>query len=135
MIKQIVHHSATLIQFIVLLQLNLSKPQTRHVMNIAEAAIVCDAPHKTLTRLYEAIVDAPHPSNAADCLRLSPWSAAELRESLREFTIDDLMQSAGLSTGEALFVSIDDSLTEKDKDTTCLEAIYYPDLRKGREMG
>jgi len=125
LIKQIVHHSAKLIEFFVLLQLSLSKPQYRHVLNIADAAIVCEAPHKTLTALYDIIVDAPDPSNAADCLRISPWSAAELREPLRDFIIEDLTQLAGVMGGEVLFVSIDDSLSEKDKGTTCLQAVDW----------
>lgn len=125
MIKQIVQHSAKLIEFLVLLQLNLSKPQYHHVLGIADAAIVCDAPHKTLTTLYDLIVDAPHPANAADCLRISPWKADDLRDPLREFTIGDLMQLAGLVGDEVLFVSIDDSLTEKDKGTTCLETVDW----------
>jgi hypothetical protein len=125
LIKQIVQHSTKLIEFLVLLQLNLSKPQYRHVLNIADAVVVCEAPHKTLTSLYELIVDAPHPSNAADCLRISPWSAADLREPLRDFTIGSLMQLAVQLEGAALFVSIDDSLTEKDKGTTCLEAVDW----------
>lgn len=125
MIKQIVHHSAKLIQFLVLLQLNLSKPQYRHVLCIADAAIVCEAPHKTLTTLYDLIVDAAHPANAADCLRISPWTADDLREPLRAFTIGDLLQFANQMEGEVLFVSIDDSLTEKDKGTRCLEAVDF----------
>ena len=125
MIKQIVQHSAKLIEFLVLLQLNLSKPQYRHVLNIADTVIVCEAPHKTLFTLYDLLVDAPDASNAADCLRISPWKAADLREPLREFTIGDLMQSASLLEGEALWVSIDDSLTAKDKGTTCLQAVDW----------
>ncbi len=125
MIKLIVHHSAKLIQFLVLLQLNLSKPQYRHVLRIADAAIVCDAPHKTLTTLYDLIVDAAHPANAADCLRISPWTADDLRAPLRAFTIGDLLQFANEMEGEVLFVSIDDSLTEKDKGTRCLEAVDF----------
>lgn len=125
MIKQIVQHSVKLIEFIVLLQLNLSKPQYRHVLNIADTVIVCEQPHKTLTTLYDLLVDAPDASNAADFLRISPWEAVDLRESLREFTIRDLMQSARLLKGEALWVSIDDSLTEKDKGTTCLQAVDW----------
>jgi len=125
LIKQIVHHSAKLIEFLVLLQLNLSKPQYRHVLCIADAAIVCEEPHKTLTTLYDLIVEATDPSNAADCLRISPWSADDLREPLREFVISDLMQAANLANDEALFVSIDDSVTEKDKGTTCLEAVDW----------
>jgi hypothetical protein len=116
---------AKLIEFLVLLQLNLSKPQYRHVLNIADTVIVCEAPHKTLFTLYDLLVDAPDASNAADCLRISPWKAEDLREPLREFTIGDLMQLASLMEAEALFVSIDDSLTEKDKDTTCLEGVDW----------
>ena len=125
MIKQIVQHSAKLIEFIVLLQLNLSKPQYRHVLNIADTVIVCEAPHKTLSTLYDLLVEAPDASNAADCLRISPWKAVDLREPLREFTIGDLMQTASLLEGEALWVSIDDSLTAKDKGTTCLQAVDW----------
>jgi hypothetical protein len=125
LIKQIVQHSAKLVEFLVLLQLNLSKPQYRHMLNIADTVIVCEAPHKTLTTLYDLLVDAPDASNAADCLRISPWQAADLREPLREFTLGDLMQSASLLEGEALWVSIDDSLTAKDKGTTCLQAVDW----------
>jgi hypothetical protein len=125
LIKQIVQHSTKLIQFLVLLQLNLAKPQYRHVLAIADAAIVCEAPHKTLTTLYDLIVDGRHPSNAADCLRISPWSAQDLRGQLREFTINDLMSLANVMGGEVLFVSIDDSLTAKDKGTTCQEAVDW----------
>lgn len=125
MIKQIVQHSAKLIEFLVLLQLNLSKPQYRHVLNIADTVIVCEAPHKTLTTLYDILVEAPDASNAADCLRISPWQASDLRDRLREFTIGDLMQAASLLDGEALWVSIDDSLTAKDKGTTCLQAVDW----------
>ena len=125
MIKQIIHHSAKLIEFLVLLQLNLSKPQYRHVLSIADAAIVCEAPHKTLTTLYDLIVDAVDPSNAADFLRISPWIVEDLREPLRAFTVGDLMQLSGHLGDEVLFVSIDDSLTPKDKGTTHLEAVDW----------
>ncbi|MBK8986851.1 MAG: transposase [Chloroflexi bacterium] len=125
MIKQIVQHSTKLIQFLALLQLTLAKPQCRHVLAIADAAIVCESPHKTLTTLYDLIVDGRHPSNAADCLRISPWSAQDLRGALREFTIGDLIQLASVTGEKVIFVSIDDSLTAKDKDTTCQEAVDW----------
>ena len=125
MIKQIVQHSAQLVEFIVLLQLNLAKPQYRHVLNIADTVIVCEAPHKTLTTLYDLLVDAPDASNAADCLRISPWKAVDLREPLRDFTIGDWMQAASLLEEEVLWVSIDDSLTAKDQGTTCLQAVDW----------
>ena len=125
MIKLIVQHSAKLIEFLVLLQLSLSKPQYRHVTRLADAVIVSESPHKTLTSLYNLIVDAPDASNGADCLRISPWTANDLREPLRDFTIRDLLQAAHSLPGEALFVSIDDSLTAKDKGTRHLEPVNW----------
>lgn len=125
MIKQIVQHSTKLVHFIVLLQLYLTKPQIRHITAIADSAIVCDSNHKTLTTLYDLIVDATHPSNAADCLRISPWKAEDLRERLREFVVNDLILSTEATTGETLWISIDDSVSGKDKGTTKLEAVDW----------
>ena len=122
MIKQIIQHSAKLIEFIVLLQLNLSKPQYRHLLNITEAVIVCEAPHYTLTTLYDLIVDAPDASNAADFLRISPWEVEDIKEPLKRFVVQDLLHQAN---GQELWVSIDDSLTAKDKGTRCLEAVDW----------
>ncbi len=102
-----------------------TEPQYCHGLNIADAAIVCEAPHKTLTTLYDLIVDAPHPAHAADCLRIGPWLVDDLCEPLREFTISDLMQFASLMEGIPLLVSVDDSLTERDKGTTCLEGVDW----------
>lgn len=133
MIKQIVQHSTKLVEFLVLLQLSLSKPQYRHVIRLADAVIVCESPHKTLASLYNLIVDAPDTSNAADCLRISPWRAADLQEPLRAFTLNDLMQWATWLPDEALFISIDDSLTAKDKDTCHLEPVtwHYDHTKSG----
>ena len=125
MIKQIVQHSAKLIEFLVLLQLNLSKPQYRHVLRMADTVIVSESPHKTLTSLYDTIVDAPHPSNAADCLRISPWSANDLQEALRALTINDLMQFPNMLGEDMLFISIEDSLTAKDQGTRHLEPVSF----------
>lgn len=135
MIKQIVQHSVKLVEFLALLQLSLSKPQYRHVTNLADAVIVCETPHKTLTSLYNLIVDAPDASNAADCLRISPWQAADVQEPLRDFVLNDLLQWARLLPDEALIISIDDSLTAKDKGTNHLEPVewHYDHTKSGQK--
>lgn len=125
MIKLIVQHSTKLVEFLVLLQLSLSKPQYRHVTRLADAIIVCESPYKTLTSLYNLIFDAPDASNAAGCLRISPWRAADLQEPLRAFTLNDLLKWANWLPDEALFISIDDSLTAKEKDTCHLEPVIW----------
>jgi hypothetical protein len=72
LLKRIVHQSAKLVMFIGLLQLPLTKPQRQHVQRLADAVIVSEARHKTLSALYALIVAAPDATNAADCLRISP---------------------------------------------------------------
>jgi hypothetical protein len=126
LIKQIVQHSSKLIEFLALLQLNLSKPQTRHVLRITDAVIVSEAPYKTLARLYDIIVDAPDPSNGADFLRISPWQVeGDLSEPQRAFVVADL-ERLMVETGERmLYVGIDDSLTEKDKGTRHLQPVDF----------
>ena len=126
MIKQIVQHSSKLIEFFVLLQLNLSKPQARHALRITDTVIVAEGPYKTLTRLYDIIVDAPDASNGADFLRISPWQVeGNLREQQRKFVVEDLKRLMNETGERVLYVSIDDSLTEKDKGTRHLEPVDF----------
>jgi len=125
LLKRIVHVSPQLVSFIALLKLNLSKPQRKHVTRIADTVIVGEMRHKTLSALYEMIVDAPDPTNAADCLRISPWAVQDIREPLRGFVMTELIAHANLSGDHTLFVSIDDCLTGKDEGTRHLEAVDF----------
>ena len=79
LLKLIVHHSPTLLAFVCGLHLRLTKPQWQHVLRMADALIVSETRHKTIAGLYRLIVDAPDPSNGADSLRISPWTAEDLR--------------------------------------------------------
>lgn len=125
MLKRIVHQSAKLLMFIGLLQLKLSKPQRQHVQRIADAVIVSEAPHKTLSALYALYVEAPDATNAADCLRISPWEATAIQEPLSDFVLRDLLAYAEAHGQQVIYVSIDDSLAEKDDATRQLEPVDY----------
>jgi hypothetical protein len=125
LLKLIVQHSPTLVTFLCSLHLRLSKPQWQHVLRLADALIVSEARHKTITSLYRLVVDAPDPSNGADTLRISPWTAEDLRAPMRHFTVADMVTYAQQSDQWALYVSLDDSLGEKDKGTRHLEAVDY----------
>lgn len=125
MLKLIVQHSPTLLAFLCGLHLRLHKPQWQHVLRLADALVVSEARHKTIASLYRLIVDAPDPSNGADMLRISPWTAEELRAPLRHFVVADLVAYAHQSDQWTLYVSLDDSLDEKDKGTRHLEAVEY----------
>jgi hypothetical protein len=111
--------------FIGLLQLKLSRPQRRHVQRIVDAVIVSDAPHKTLSALYALYVEAPDATNAADCLRISPWKARDIQEPLSDFVLRDLLAYAEAHGEQIIYVSIDDSLAEKDDATRHLEPVDY----------
>jgi hypothetical protein len=125
LLKLIVQHSPNLLAFLCGLHLRLSKPQWQHVLRLAEALVVSEARHKTLAGLYRLIVEAPDPSNGADTLRISPWTAEDLRAPIRHFIVADLMAYARESHNWTLYVSLDDSLDEKDKGTRPLEAVEY----------
>lgn len=125
MLKLIVQHSPKLFVFLCGLHLRLSKPQWQHVLRLADALIVSEARHKTIAGIYRLIVDAPDPSNGADTLRISPWTAEDLRAPLRNFIVRDLLDYAQQSDQWTLYVSLDDSLDEKDKGTRHLEAVEY----------
>ena len=123
MLKLIVQHSPTLLAFLCGLQLRLSKPQWQHVLRLADALIVSETRHKTIASLYRVIVEAPDPSNGADSLRLSPWTADDLRAPLRHCIVTDLVAYAHETNEWTLSVSLDDSLGAKDKGTRHLEAV------------
>jgi len=125
MLKLIINLSVKLVTFIEAVRIEFSQPQLRHVTRIADALIVCEA-QKNLSELYRLFVEAPDPTNAADCLRISPWTAEDLRKPLHVFEVRDLIARAE-AAGEPkiIWVSIDDSLAEKDKNTRHLDLVDF----------
>jgi hypothetical protein len=77
LLKLIVQHSPNLLAFVCGMHLRLSKPPWQHVRRLADALVVSEARHKTLAGLYRLMVEAPDPSNGADTLRISPWTAED----------------------------------------------------------
>jgi hypothetical protein len=125
LLKLIVQHSPKLLAFLCSLSLRLSKPQLHHGLRLADALIVSETRQKTIAGVYRLIVDAPDPSNGADTLRISPWTAEDLRAPLRHFIVADLVAYAQQSNQWTLYVSLEDSLGAKDKGTRHLEAVDY----------
>ena len=132
MLKLIVHHSPSLIGFLVGLHIKVSRPQFEHIARMADAQITTECKHKTIASLYGLIVDAPDASNGCDTLRISPWSAEDIRKPRRQFVIDEVKEYIQATGEQLLYVSIDDSLGEKDKATKHLEAVeFHHDHNKG----
>jgi hypothetical protein len=125
MLTRIVHNSAKLCTFIDQLDLNLSKPQRQHILNLADGLLVCED-EKTLAALQRQFIEAPDASNWADFLRLSPWQADEVRNALRMQQVHwAIGQAERLGGSKVLYINIDDSLGEKDKATRHLEPVDW----------
>ena len=125
MLKRIVRPSQTLVEFLLILHLQLSQPQQRHLLRLVEAVIVGEG-RKTLAELYRLWVDAPDVSAASDFLRVSPWEEGPAQQQLQAFTIEDLLAHAR-AQGQALvlWASLDDSTHYKDKGTQALDGVDW----------
>jgi hypothetical protein len=125
MLTRILHHSDKLCTFLDQLDIELSQPQRRHILAIADALLVCED-KKTLAALQRQLVEAPDPSNMADFLRISPWQANEMRAALRAHQVAWLIaEGERIGAPKVIYINIDDSLGEKDKDTRHLEPVDW----------
>ncbi len=102
MLKRIIHPSAALVEFMLMLHLQLSQPQQRHILRLVEAVIVGEG-RKTLAELYRLWVDAPDVSAASDFLRVSPWEEGPAQQQLQAFIIGDMLTHAQ-AQGQALIL-------------------------------
>lgn len=73
MLTRILHNSEKSCMFLDSLDIQLSQPQRRHILNMTDALLVCED-RKTLAALQRQFVEAPDASNMADFLHISPWS-------------------------------------------------------------
>lgn len=125
MLTRILHNSEKLCTFLDQLDIELSQPQRRHILNMADALLVCED-KKTLAALQRQFVEAPDASNMADFLRISPWQANEVRAALRAHQVAWLIAEAQrIGAPKVIYINIDDSLGEKDKDTRHLEPVDW----------
>lgn len=125
MLTRIVHNSEKLCTFVDQLDLHLSQPQRRHLVNMADALLVCED-QKTLAALQRQFVTVPDASNMADFLRISPWSAAAGRAALRQQQVTWLIAAAERSGApKVIYINIDDSLGEKGQHTRHLEPVAW----------
>jgi len=95
------------------------------MLNLADALLVCED-KKTLAALQRQFIKAPDASNMADFLRISPWHANDVRQSIRLDQVQwALAQAAYLNLPKVLYLNIDDSLGAKDQATHHLEPVDW----------
>src|SRR3954447_10732850 len=125
MLTRIVRPSPALETLLDSLHLNLSQPQRDHLLHLVDSLLVCDE-RKTLAALQRQFLDATDPSNWADFLRISPWSAADVRDALRRRQVAWLLELArARNLPEVLYVNLDDSFGKEDKHTAHIEPVDW----------
>lgn len=123
--SHIVDNSPELSSFIGTLGIKLSEPQRRHVLSVADGLLVTDAP-KTLAEIRRQFVDYTDVSNIADCFRISPWQAEEVRVAVAKVMMHMALQRLeDSSQPRCLFINLDDSLAIKDPYTRHLEGVDW----------
>jgi hypothetical protein len=130
--KAIVQRTAAVVTFVGLLGLTLSAPQRQHVERLADLLVMAPR-RKTLAQLAALELAGVDPSNLADFFRISPWDPDDLRLPLLEFIIDYLKGR----TSDPLcpiYLTLDDSLTPKDKGTRQLESYWHFDHNQKRTI-
>jgi hypothetical protein len=125
MLTRIVHQSPKLVTFFEELGLPLTEPQRRHLANLSDAILVTEG-KKTLANLQRQFVEAPDSSNMADFLRISPWPTETVRQQLRRFMVKRAVAIAEIKGDlKLILIAIDDSMADKDKQTSHLEAVDW----------
>src|SRR5271154_1384106 len=121
--KTIVRRSTAIVTFLGLLGLTLHVPQIRHLERLADLLVVAPR-RKTLAQLAALELPGVDASNLADFFRISPWDPDDLRLPLFEFIINYLKGRNG-DPLRPIYLTIDDSLTGKDKGTRRLDSVDW----------
>ena len=111
---KIVNYTKALTKFFLIFQLNLSRPQKRHVKNFIETIIACEG-RKTIARLNHLLYDPRDQSAFTDFFTYSPWDTDSFRYQVYQGTMKLLVdEQPQLSLfEEPLFIIFDDSKTVK----------------------
>jgi hypothetical protein len=104
---------------------SFSASQRQHIIDVIDALVVCPE-KKTLAALQRQFVETTDVSNWADCFRISPWTASDLRQGLGRFLVEWAVVTTGRYEKPPLIqISLDDSIGEKDKATRHLEGVDW----------
>jgi hypothetical protein len=125
MAVRIVKNSPQLCEFLAPLISKLSQPQQRHLRDLCDGLLVCES-EKTPAALQRQFLESADVSNWADFLRISPWQANALRAELRSSQVAFAIAQAEASNApKEIYINIDDSLGEKDKNTWRIEPVDW----------
>lgn len=125
MLTRILHNNPSLCTFVEQLDLPLSAPQRRHVINVADGLLVTDA-RKTLAEIQRQFVSCVDASNIADTFRIGPWTAEDIRQPLGAVMMQTALERLEQhGQPRRLLINLDDSLAIKDPDTHRLQGVDW----------
>jgi hypothetical protein len=119
----IVRRTAAVVTFVGFLTVGMSNPQRQHLERFVDLLVVAPK-RKTLAQMAELELEGVDVSNLADFFRISPWDPDDLRLPLIDFILDDLKKRVRNQT-LPIFLTLDDSLTHKDKGTRKLQSVDW----------
>jgi DDE superfamily endonuclease len=119
----IVRRTTSVVTFVALLTLPFSTAQRQHLERFTDLLIMAPR-RKTLAEMAKLELSGVDASNLADFFRISPWDADDVRLGLIEFILYDLKARIKDPT-LPIFLTLDDSLTPKDKATHKLQSVDW----------
>jgi hypothetical protein len=118
---KIVVPTKALTEFLVMLKLNFSQPQMRHLTNFIDALLACDG-SKTIAKLNRLILDPTDQSAFTDFFTYSPWNIFYLREQMYRALVNWILQeNKNPAFPVPVYISIDDSKSPKPKNSLHFE--------------
>jgi len=130
MFPKISSSSKALSDFILALPLSLSKPQMRHALDVVDSLIICES-NKTLSALNRQLLEPKDVYALADFFTYSPWDSEQVRLQLSYYLIKWALEHTPKDC--PIFISIDDSMTKKPKESKHFEPVdwHYDHLGGG----
>ncbi len=120
---KIINHTKSVKTFLLLLKLNFSQPQKRHIANFVETLIACQG-RKTIAKLNNLLFENIDQSAFTDFFTYSPWNDEDLRLNLLRAGIAMTTPKGSqlsLFDAEPIFILVDDSKTGKHKNSKGFE--------------
>lgn len=130
---KIVAPTKTLLKFVNGLNLHLSEPQMRHVIEFMDALLACEGT-KTIAKLNRLILDATDQSAFTDFFTYSPWSNNDLTKQLQRFLVNWVAaENKSSFLQKPIYISIDDSQNRKPQASLHFEVTdWFFNTTEGR---
>ncbi|WP_165452848.1 transposase [Paenibacillus thalictri] len=115
-----------IVEFILLLKLELSKPQLNHLFTLVHGIILC-AGRKNITQIGRSARGNWHLSNVTNFLNHSPWCVNRMQRRRMATMMEQITKSRKKKddAGNPIFLIVDDTCCKKDKTTQKMEEFSF----------